>query len=148
MKTTFENEEYPSVDSRWLRKKSVSLKTSQQNFPNWNTNRKKNGCRVGQTSIQERWDNIKRCNIHVIGTSKGNKRNNGEGKIFAVTMAKNFPHEAQKTPNRINIFKKENKQKQKQKYLLKLQKTKQRKSWKKPEGGVETFYLEKNKEKS
>lgn len=41
MKTTFENEEYPSVDLRWLRNKSVSLKTSQQKFPQLKHKQKK-----------------------------------------------------------------------------------------------------------
>ena len=59
--------------------------------------------------MRDLWDNIKHTNIHIIGVSEGEVREQGSENIFEVIIAENFPNmrretdtQVQEVPNRIN----------------------------------------------
>ena len=65
-----------------------------------------------EESIRDRWDNIKRNNIRIIGVPEGEEREKGPEKIFEEIIVENFPNmgmeiatqvqEVQRVPYRIN----------------------------------------------
>ena len=65
-----------------------------------------------EDSLTDRWDNIKRNNIRIIGVPEGEEREKGPEKIFEEIIVENFPNmgkeiasqvqEVQRVPYRIN----------------------------------------------
>lgn len=49
------------------------------------------------------WDNIKRCNIFIIGIPEGEERENEAQEIFEVITAENFPKLVTDTKLRIDL---------------------------------------------
>ena len=67
----------------------ISELENHSNFPNWNTKRKNNEQK--RAEYVKLWNNIKRCNIPVIGISEGEEKENGAEEISGVIILKSFP---------------------------------------------------------
>ena len=68
--------------------------------------------KTNEESLRERWDNVKRTNIHIIGVREGEAREKETEKILQEIIAENFPNmgkesltqiqDAQRVPYKIN----------------------------------------------
>ena len=61
-------------------------KTTNQN------NKKKKRIQNNEDSISSLWDNFKRSNIHIIGVSEGEEKEQEIGNLFEKIMKENFPN--------------------------------------------------------
>lgn len=73
-----------SVIMTWL--SSANLKKDQEKFPKLKCKKKK----LWDKKIQALWRNFKRCNMYIIRTPEGEKRENRAQEIFEEIMSENF----------------------------------------------------------